>query len=486
MLTFPLPTADELVSRERVNAYAVAIVAGVCVGVASYVSLQIACALVLTLTVVCLYVSNRMAGMVAMWLLWLAIPLIRRLFDMLEGPAGADPLSLAPFAATALIALIELSRTDLDMRIKTVLGVAAAGVLIGVPTGASEPESMLFAFGAYLSAVAALAIGYAHAPRTVRSTSLHRALLLFGGALAAYGIAQYVLPLPRWDEAWQSTVAADYGSIGSPEEGKVRVWSALNGPGTLGAVLAIGVLLLLASPRLRRFEAVTLALMTACLALTFVRSAWVGLAVGIVAFGLAARGRGRMRAAAFALVLLLGVIGLQGTGSTGTAFTERVLSIGSPDADMSAQARRTTTTELAPEAVTKPLGTGLGSAGEAANLRGAGGLSDPDNGYLSILYQNGPFGLLLFCGAMLYCVGCAFTVLRRRVAPAIAPALVALLVLFATMEFFGDALYGVTGAAFWYLAGVALRLRSQVGAERARPPELVPRAPAPLTSTRLG
>ncbi len=426
-------------------------------------SMQLACALVLTGAVLVLFRSSHTAGLIALWLLWLVAPSIRRVFGLIDGYLSADPLALAPFVATAGVATLAFARVDLSRRVRAVLGAALLGLALGVPAAVSEPRSGLFALAAYGSAVLCVVVGYGEGSASGSGFTLRRALFVAAPLVAVYGILQYFLPLTEWDERWLTTV--DLGSIGAPEEGRIRIFSTLNSPGTLAAVLALAALFVVASRRLSLVRAAMLVLLMTALSLTYVRSALVGLVGGLLGLALATRGRAGARIAVLLVATVIPVLLLSAVSPTGQAIVDRVTTFGSLQDDASADARLATPLEVLPDAARRPLGHGLGSAGEATKLRDSGGLSVTDNGYLALMWQLGPMGFLLVVGAAV----AAFSALARaRLVAAedieLKGIIMAGLVMLLVLALGGDVFYGVSGAFFWYLVGKALWLADQAPA----------------------
>ncbi|MDQ3632424.1 MAG: O-antigen ligase family protein, partial [Actinomycetota bacterium] len=438
----------------------------VMVAVMTVYSMQLACAVVLVGTVVVVFRSSRTAGLIALWLLWLASPFIRRVFGLVDGYISADPLALAPFAATAGVALLELSRVELSRRVRGVLVVALLGLSLGIPASVANPEAGLFALAAYASAVLCLVLGYGEGAETASAFTLRRALIIATPVIAVYGILQYFLPLSNWDQTWVDTV--ELASIGAPEEGHIRVFSTLNSPGTLAIVLALAVLLIVHAERMSAKQSVILVLLLTCLALTFVRSAVVGLVCGLIGLGIATRGRATPRIVGLLVAAALAVVVLSAFSSTGDAVIDRVATLGSLEDDVSAEERVETPIALLPEAATSPFGHGLGSAGEATKLTASGGLRSIDNAYLTLMWQLGPVGMLLLAGAVV----AAFGMVARARMVAAEPLeqkglLISGLVLLLVLALGVDIFYGVSGAIFWYLLGKALWLAESAPAPSA-------------------
>jgi putative inorganic carbon (hco3(-)) transporter len=276
--------------------------------------------------------------------------------------------------------------------------------------------------------------------------------------LALYGIAQYFWPLTSWDQHWVSV--ADIASVESPQKGHIRSFSTLNSPFTFAITLTVGLLFALS---LRRRFLVTMLFVLpviVALALTFVRSAWLALIVGMIVYAAAGRGKAAGKTVAIILVCLAGLMVVGSSNPTTKAFTDRLTSLGDTGEDRSANERLETTNRLLPQSISQPLGAGLGQAGLAAGLSesGEGKVVEVDNGYLAILYQSGPLAFFFLLFALGSCVGAAIKMLgrappeERQYRAVVLAILVALLL----AESSADVLFGLPGVIFWYLGGVAV------------------------------
>ncbi|MDQ3608367.1 MAG: O-antigen ligase family protein [Actinomycetota bacterium] len=423
--------------------------------------------------VVSAYVGHRPAGLVALWGLWLLAPGLRRVLGLETGYVGADPLAVAPFAATGLVAALALLQFRLSRQAKVVLAAGGVGLLLGLPAGVGNPAAAVFAAVAYVSALGALVIGWSEGHRPLRRWSLARALAVGAPVLGLYALYQYFVGLPAWDDLWLEQV--DFVSVGgAPEEGKVRVFSTLNAPGVLAPVLALGLLLGLVRRRIGPVSLALMTLVTVALALTSVRSTWLALMVGLLV--LLAITRGRATPQLLALVAVLGVAGLALSFSQGTldAFVERASTFGDLGTDVSAQEREETARALAPRILAAPLGYGLGSAGEATRLAGDEGVRAVDNGYLSLAYQVGiPGALLVLVGLFVATWTSARSALRTD-PDRTAATLTAVFAFFIVLLVSGDQLYGLPGAILWYLVGAALARQAAGGGEPAATPRRFP------------
>jgi putative inorganic carbon (hco3(-)) transporter len=433
---------------------ALAVIAAALVGLLVANSHQLSVTVVLVLALVAIYLQSRTAGVVALWTLWLFTPMLRRVFGLLEDLPEFDSLALVPFLGTGVIAALEIERLNFSRRAKALIGVGASGFLLGVPFGLVTPNALAFAAGAYFAALAAFAIGYGERRRGSCDPALGIALSYALPIIAIYGIFQYFFPLTSWDLNWIESVS--FGSIGAPEEGHIRIFATLNSPATLGAVLAFGILFLMFSERLGPFRPLAIGLLVFALSLTFVRSVWLAFAVALLVYLVAARGAHPTRMVTVIAVFIVAGIGAASANATAGAFVDRMTSLGQLGEDRSAQARLGTTSEIGPTVIRQPFGEGIGQAGLASRLAGAekGSVElDLDNGYLALALQLGLLGLLLVVAALGWAVGLAARATRFTRDTKVGALALSIMLFVLVMHMSGDALYGVTGAVFWYITG---------------------------------
>ncbi len=435
---------------------AVVVLAAGALALALSVSLQVALAGLLVFLVAALYVWRPEAGVVALFAFWLLAPGLRRLVAASTGYVDADPLALAPFAATAVVAAIALVRAPLTPRIGRLLACAGAGYLVGLPIGLMvAPPAAVFALVAYGAGVSAAVIALTLSP-TGAAAALRRSLVWLLPLIALYGIAQHLAGPTRWDQAWLDTV--DVITFGAPgQEGRVRVFATLNSPGTLAGLLSVGLLLHLAARRTRPLVLLPVAALLLALAFTYVRSAWVAIVVAALAHVAATHGRSAARVGGTLALAVVSALALASVAPPAAALVERVGTLGAVQEDESAQARIATPQALLSTAATAPLGHGLGQAGEATRLGGSERLRHSDNAYLALLYQSGPLGFALVLAPLGVALAAAWRGARRRGAGHdVRAGLFAVLVFCLVFSTTGDHFYGAVAIVFWFVAGAVL------------------------------
>ena len=451
----PITSPSRTDALDRATWVVAAVVLTVMTAYLVLVSAQLAGTVAVVVLVTGLYVRSPAAGMAALWGCWFVLPGVRRLFGYADGYVSTDPLAIAPFLATAIVASIELSRARLSTRARWMLGLAAGGFAVGLPLGLTvSPPGAVYALFAYVAGLGAFVLGYSERGR-LASLSLYRVLLVAVPPLALYGLVQY-FSLPIWDAAWIEDVG--FVTAISPEGGRVRVFSTLNSPGTFAPLLGVAIILFLSTKRIGPAQLFALATAAFALALTYVRSSWVALAAGLIALAFASHGRGLVRVGVVVAIIVMSVPALAAGGGTAGAVVGRFDTLGQLETDTSANARITTQTRLVPRLITEPLGAGLGTAGEATRLGGgsASGLRAPDSAYLSMLIQLGPFGAIMVLGVLIAGVAAAFRNAAARASWTDA-AVVALLVFYVVHMVGTDLLYGIPGVVLWFLVGFAVR-----------------------------
>ena len=185
-------------------------------------------------------------------LIWTFIlsPGLRHYVDFHTGFSQTNPIMLAPycvvFSATGPVLrhLINGRRYTLEMLV-LILAVTA-GVGISVGTGAIK-DPLLSAMRWLAPIWCALYICANSDRLSEIRQSVRRVFTLAVPAVAIYGIVQFVAILP-WDVYYMEK--APINSIGYPEPFLVRVFSTMNSPGSLAAMLCTGMLLMLPKVRI--------------------------------------------------------------------------------------------------------------------------------------------------------------------------------------------------------------------------------------------
>lgn len=232
-----------------------------------------------------------------------------------------------------------------------------------------------------------------------------------------YGAYQYIVGFPVWDMVWAEAFSVTNQQIGE----QMRAFSTFGFTSTFSHYMVVGCCLGLVALTLQRVDLFTklltpffLAAMVAGLALTFVRSSYMGLmAAVLVGVVVAGNPKARMWRLA-ACVLLVGALtsavpkgnheAYAGTETTSQLVANRVMSLSSPTEAGSMQARFTAWDTIFWTSFTMPVGRGLGSgaAGTFTGNYALGAAVYSESQFFSVLAELGWPGMVLFLWIVLY------------------------------------------------------------------------------------
>jgi hypothetical protein len=307
-----------------------------------------------------------------------------------------------------------------------------------------------------------------------------------------YGISQYFVGLPSYDWAWVHSSRNGHQMVGD----RVRIFSTFSFTSTFSHFALIGFCFGWTAWRLRRLSLFTQMISPMCiivalgaLALTFVRSSYVGLFVALVA-GLVVAGDPRRRMVRLMAVLAVGASAVFLTPSsagdtarvegsraeTSTLVAQRLTSIGEGTENSSLSFRLGLWQRhfaLVSEFI--PMGVGIG-AGSGTRFGGdpwAETTAYTESQFVSALVELGWPGFLVFLGVTLY--GLAYTLRthdrlrdpeRRKILHLCFMVQCGLLITGITG---GPVLYTLPGSAYYWAAlGVVTALGRAEQAERER------------------
>lgn len=228
-------------------------------------------------------------------------------------------------------------------------------------------------------------------------SGFERAML--GGTFVAgvYGLIQYFL-MPSWDAAWMRSV--EMVTIGNPEPTEVRVFSIMNSPQILAAFLMVGILL---AYRLRsRWKYPILAAGIASLALSFARSAWIGLLAGLLFLGFFASPKEKIRTITATIGCALLVFAAFNVPALADALSTRFSTFTDLRHDESALDRQETYAQVIEMLQHSPTGIGLGVDNGMAD-------AENDSSVVAVLLSLGIPGALVFAVALGICACTLFS-----------------------------------------------------------------------------
>ena len=300
-------------------------------------------------------------------------PFLRRVVDFSLGfdPSGymliGPILALLPPVAD-LYAWLVTGRMKSETRMLAPYVLMAACLLYGVSLSIANGDMLPAALG-LAKFVPTLLYGLWLVARGGEEPSViegaTRGFLIAMPAAGLYGLYQYFY-LPDWDSFWMTMTSSINDAQGMAEAEKVRVFGPMNSAESLGHFCTAAILLIGFSRRGRLSLMLCLPIVTALL-LSSYRTAWIGLAAGIIYCGL--QSATRRRAAVMSIWIVVGAAIILATTSFGDKVMERFASFEAPSADGSGQARWDEYVAIADHPEQLLVGLGIGGLGPFGDLQ---------------------------------------------------------------------------------------------------------------------
>lgn len=329
----------------------------------------------------------------AAWLFFLT-PFIRRVVDYESGAREMTIIS-TPFLVLMIPFFLVLARwRKIIGRESAPFFYAAGAVLYGAFIACAHSEFASAATGLLLW-ITPLAFGlYVFSERRHAAAiyvGIERAIL--GGTFfaGAYGLLQY-FAIPAWDAAWMRSI--DLVTIGQPEPMEVRVFSVMNSPQVLAAFLMVGILLAYRQTSAWKYPILTVGV--SALALSFARSAWIGLLAGLAFLAFHASSKERMRTITASVGVIIFALAITNVPELSDALSTRFSTFTDLKHDESALDRQETYKRVIAMLEDSPAGMGLGVDN---------GMSDAENdsSVVALLLSLGLPGSLVFAVALGAC-----------------------------------------------------------------------------------
>ncbi len=345
--------------------------------------------------------------------LYVFAPFLRRLVDVHTGFDPSGIMLLGPVLAI-LIPTIDLRHlltrreaADEDLLPLALVGLCITyGMLLSAFAGQFGPLAT-----SALKMYSPLLYGIWLTRATRRDPSVLDAatqtFFVLGPIIGLYGLWQYASP-PEWDRYWMLSVSGTISVLGRPEPYGVRVFSLMNSPASFGTYAACSVLLF--GFCRRGWQALLLALLVAPgLLVTYYRTAWISLALGVGYCALF--GRTRERSALIAIAIVVATALAATNADFGSAITDRLGSLtGSVSDDGSGKARLSQLFEV--YRLVDGMGVGMGFASLTTPFNG---VDAADGEIVTSMIAMGVFGGSIYLAALVWaCFQALFRVRRTR------------------------------------------------------------------------
>ena len=382
---------------------------------------------------------------------------LRRVADYSGGFVLFNPILLAPYLGL-LPTVPSLVRRVLGRRSGSVwpfvvfLSCMAYGTFVAILNGAAlvstfyEPIRWLMP----ISLCAFILDQPAQGERIRRN--LVASLLVILPVLVIYGVYQYFVA-PVWDVSWMINI--DNPTFGLPEPFKIRVFSTMNAPFSVAAFATMAMILLAGEGLLGLAVA---GLGIPLLALTLVRTAWVGLVVGFLVLFLNAPPSRQA-------LLLLGSLGIVFAcmliisspvvpPQVATTITDRLATFQDLKTDDSANERLGVYDAFYNRLADNPFGEGFGVNQSIVTLQNKQANQALDSGILETYLV---FGVVAGSAYFLALGALVLDALRlTRHSPARLAGCMAVVSSVLAMSFFGSAQVGEVGVMEWAALGIML------------------------------
>lgn len=447
-----------------------ALVAG-CYGVGAIGLLRVAYPVACFAFALRLYLRSRPGYVAFTCWVWFLSALVRRLADDKAGYQATSLILLAPYLVTAVSGLQLLTRFRNLARPRSLPFVLAFGaILYGTFVGLTR-FSLQQMVPSILNWIVPLFFAFflveSHREYEAIRRSIKSTFALATAVTGIYAAFQFFV-LPGWDQYWLANVATN--TFGEAEAMKIRAFSTMNAPVIFALVIMCTFLVTLCLKSRFRFVGVTAGLVG--LLFSFNRSAWIGLAGGLIYLLVHAtmRERGRILSALLVGALIAPLVLI--VPGVGQLVVDRLITMADPTGNVSFQARLEGYEAALATLATEPYGEGVASPDLVHyTIEDDDSIGPHDSLILELLYSLG------WCGTFFYLAALAILLARTFSHPATAHPFeksmkAAIAALFAQC-LLNDIVYGEIGVFLW--SAGALQLAAIAHSEEEREAEeLVP------------
>ncbi|MGI4862002.1 MAG: O-antigen ligase family protein [Janthinobacterium lividum] len=363
--------------------------------------LQIAYPVVTFSIAIYFYVKYPVQFIGYIWWIFFLTPEVRRLSDFVQGGfTEVSLIMLAPLLVSAPLAITIMRRlryfgTQAGLAMLMVTLALLYGYIVGIINAGLAAST--YGLSNWLTPVLVafhLAVGWRQYP--AYRTCLLRTFTIGTAVCAGYGVIQYMI-LPPWDAMWMIWSGMT-SSMGAPFPFQVRVFGPLNSLAPFTAVVLAGVLVTTVAQnnRGRMFAAVFGVI---ALGLSFVRSSWGALVIGIIYQMLFFDNRTRIRIVMGALIVVAATIPVFMSSNVSDNLETRLSTLTDLKNDNSFSARSDFYQTFLDTALTNIAGIGVGGTGLSTKLSGdasATQYKNFDSGIMEIPFVLGWPGTLLY------------------------------------------------------------------------------------------
>lgn len=384
-------------------------------------------------------------------------PIFRRLIDWKFGTDSNSLILLTP-SLISLLCVTDVLKSFriLNRRKYTPYVLALTGVILGFVVGAVN-NGLLAALYDFLSWAGPIFVSIYIILQSNLDDNLQyfvKTMIYAAFFMGLYAVFQYVFA-PPWDTQW--LINSGLTSQGRPMPYSLRVWSTMNSTG-IYAIFAMAGLLLAQFAR-SYFVIVLYIIGLLGLSLTLVRTAWIGLLLGLIIFLLFQKIRNIIKYAFLITFVIVGSYFTLLNTPFYIVFSSRINTLNNISNDGSFKDRQEVYLSETSHALLNVIGDGLGSSGLASKLSAGnvgGGQKGFDSGILNTLNSLGWFGTYLYAAGIILAI--IFSIPKRK-SPPIAAALFSISLVCIVQMFSYSSNVGVQGLLFWIPLALASKIK---------------------------
>jgi hypothetical protein len=381
------------------------------------------------------------------WWIWFLTPLIARIVEFQNHITDQSLrlIILSPYLVT-IISVITFLKQIPKLYSKEGLPyiLAATSIIYAIAIGVINGNSIIGIAKDFASWIVPILFGFHIIVNwkmygSYRKITIHTfmwSVLIMG----VYGIFQYMFA-PAWDTFWLINAEGLDSCCGWPEPFQIRVWSTQNYPFTFGYVMSACLLVIFDQYNFRNQTSLAVGLLA--LLLSTVRSAWLGLFVGMFSLLGFSKVRTQLRISkSIALILIVVTCTIFSVSAFSDEIISRLETFTDLHEDNSLDKRTSLYLHLGKQAIVNVFGSGMGT-------------QIADAGLIDVLETLGWFGSIIYAFAVCLVLARIFSQPKIQNDPFINSSLSITLSIIVALPF-KNTLVLMPGVLFWGFCGFAI------------------------------
>jgi hypothetical protein len=324
------------------------------------------------------------------WWSWFLGILIRRMIDFYAGEYTYGPWHLTPMLVTSvsiitLLNRIPNGRKNGDANLIILMPILSLVYCAAITYIQDSSRLVILGTLSWMSPISFcfyISDHWRNYPKIRDSIQFN---FLWGPTLMSiYGIYQYIVA-PGWDCFYLENPLTTK-AFGLPEPFGIRVFSTMDAPHILGAILSAGLIIILAAKE-KPYKPISLVLASLTILLTSARTIWFSLCISLLIFFPALSSNRKIKFLLYVVITIIGVYLLAMSEPFYDLITKRFETLSNSDEDISYTMRKDALTYVGFSALFEFVGKGFGASSLVFN-----GVPAGDNGIFLMLFTLGLIG----------------------------------------------------------------------------------------------